>query len=236
MKLKLAFIAATLLASQAAFAGDTYVGVGVGQSRLHADTGAFNKSTDLKDTAGKVFVGKELNRNFALEGSYFDLGDFSGKDRFGNRGEVGARGLGLDLVTTLPLTERFAVLGRVGVTRTRIDGAINGHGDHKNVTEPKAGIGLQYKLSDRLAVRGEYEAYRTNTSYAGFKEKSHVGVVGASLVYKFGAKPAYVAPVVYTAPAPVAAPVVQPAPAPVVEAPAPAPAPAPAVTKKKIRQ
>lgn len=238
MKIKLALIVATLFASSTAFAGDTYVGAGIGQSRLHSnDVDAYapvlGATTDLKDRAGKVLIGKELNRNFALEASYFDLGDFSASHPALGSASVGARGVGLDLVTTLPLTQRFAVLGRVGVTRQRLEGEVNGFRDHDNKTNPKAGIGFQYKLTENLAARGEFETYRTNVTVDGYKARSHVNVVGAGLVYKFG-RPAPTA-VVYTpaAPAPVYA---APAPAPVAATPAPAPVEAPVVTKQKIRE
>lgn len=243
MKLKLAILAATLFAAQAATAGDVYVGAGIGQSRLHSSdlnrigdaTAPYGIDIDKKDRAGKVLIGKELNGNFALEASYFDLGDFDASYAGQKFASVGARGVGLDLVGTLPVSERFALLGRVGVTRTRIDGELFGDRDHKNTTQPKVGLGLQYKLTNNLALRGEYEAYRTNVTYDGFKAKSHVGVIGATLVYKFGGKPAapaYVAPVSYAAPAPTPAPVVeQPAaqPQPAVEAPV-------VTTTKKVRE
>jgi OOP family OmpA-OmpF porin len=236
MKLnQLAFAATLLIATSTAFAApaDTavYVGAGIGQSRLHSnDVDSFATSSDLKDRAGKVFVGKQLNRNFGVEASYFDLGDFSASAP-GLKGNASARGLGLDLVTTLPLTERFAVLGRVGVTRQRLEGDINGFGGRVNKTNPKAGIGFQYKLTENLAARGEFETYRTNADIGGYKARSHVNVVGASLAYNFG-RPA-VKTVAYVAPAP--APVyVAPTPAPVAEV--PAPTPAPTVVTKKVRQ
>jgi OOP family OmpA-OmpF porin len=237
MKMKFALIAATLFAATAAQASDVYVGAGVGQSRLKGvDANDIGRgiSLDSKDTAGKIFVGNQFTKNFALEASYFDLGDFTATNRFGTSASVGARGFGLDAVGTLPLTQKLDALGRVGVTRTRLDGSLAGFNDHKNVTEPKAGLGLQYKLTDNLKVRGEYEVYRTNTSYNRVSERSHVNVASVSLVYSFGRPviPAYSAPIVrketVVAPAPVAAP----APAYVP----PAPAPEPMVTTKKVRE
>lgn len=237
MKIKLALIAATLFAAQAAMAGDIYVGAGVGQSRLHADFDGLN--VDNKDTAGKLLIGNQFNKNFGVEASYFDLGDFTASTKAGRKyASVGARGLGLDLVATLPVTERFAVLGRLGVTRTRVDGELFNDRAHKNVTEPKAGLGLQYKLTPNLALRGEYEVYRSNVKAFNTEAKSHVNMASASLVYTFGAKPV-AAPIVkttYVAPAPVAVeptPVYTPAPAPVAE---PVVEQAPVVTTKKVRE
>ena len=226
MKIKFALIVATLFAAQAAVAGDVYVGAGVGQARAHLNTpGATH--IDNKDRAGKIFVGTQLNRNFGLEASYADLGDFTANSRYLSR-DTDIRAGALDLVTTLPLTERFSVISRLGVARTAVREDF-GRRDAKNTSNNlHAGIGAQYKLSEKVALRGEFESYRVKDT---FEKRGHVNLASASLVYKFGrpapTKVAYVAPApVYVAPAP--APVAAPAPAPVVEA--------PVVTKKKIRE
>ena len=74
---------------------------------------------------------------------------------------------------------------------------------------PKVGLGLEYKFTEALAMRGEYERYRMDD---GIRSNANVDMISLGLVYKLG-RPA-AAPVVYTPP---------PAPAPVAEAP-PAPA------------
>src|SRR5476649_2875086 len=65
-----------------------YMGAGVGRSRATIDeqrlttsllaSGATSVafSKDERDTAYKLYLGKQLNRNFALEMGYFDLGQF----------------------------------------------------------------------------------------------------------------------------------------------------------------
>lgn len=233
MKIKLALIAATLFVAQAASA-QTYVGVGVGQSKLKGDVADFvnnvpGSTFDDKDTTGKALIGYQFNRNFALEGQYNYLGHYTAENRFHSASAQG-RSVGIDAVVTLPLTQKFGVLGRVGVARTRVDGSVDGYTDRGYSTDPKFGLGLQYKFTDKVALRGEVE--RTRVEFDN--SKSHINTATVSLVYKFGAKPAVVrAPVVYNTPAP--APVVEAAPAPVAQ-PAPAPAEAPVVTTKKVRE
>ena len=117
----------------AAFAQDTshyYGGLSVGQSKTQTDAagltsgllpgvGVLNSTTDEKDTAYKLFGGYQFNRNIALEGGYFDLGKNSFNANTVPAGTLagGSRvhGLNLDLVGTLPFTERFSALARVGM-------------------------------------------------------------------------------------------------------------------------
>ena len=98
-KLSLAIaLAFSATASNVAFAADdfinpdwansaVYVGASVGQSKSHQDdqgmartltgSNALNTfSNDQKDRGFKLFVGKQLNQYFAIEGGYFDLGKF----------------------------------------------------------------------------------------------------------------------------------------------------------------
>lgn len=256
---KIALVAA-LFASQAAFAAEwpdnaAYVGIGAGQSKLKGDIAdslqEVNRvpgaSFDDKDTTGKVFVGKQFNKNFAVEASYAYLGKYSmhaeglvpgyGASTAGVN--ASGRSLGLDAVVTLPLTKKLDVLGRVGVARTRVDSDahvslgnryIATASDRAYSTDPKVGLGLQYKFTEKVALRGEFE--RTRLKFED--SKNYVNSVSASLVYKFG-RPAFTkARVVetkttYAAPAPVAA-------APVVQAPAPAVVQEPTVVTKKVRE
>ncbi|NNG25746.1 OmpA family protein [Massilia sp. ML15P13] len=224
-----------------------YMGAGVGQSRASIDDERLRRSLtangatlvsfdeDERDTGFKLFVGKQLNRYFAVEAGYFDLGKFDfDASTSGNgtlRGEAGFRGVNLDLVGRLPLTQRLSLLGRAGVqyakTRThfsgnRLNAVTNPNPATEGRSNAKLGLGLEYQLSEALAVRGEVERYRLNDAVGN---RGDVDLASVSLVYKFGrpAKVAYVAP----------------APAPVAEAPAPvaapvAPAPEPVPTSEKV--
>jgi len=219
-----------------------YVGgsVGVARSRLNdqdlarglSGTNMSTFTSDSKDRGYKLFVGKQFNRYFAIEGGYFDLGkySFSGVTT-GNRvvqGETKFRGVNLDLVGQLPLTERFSVLGRIGGQYTRTGTDYNGAGiavagnrySSDSDFGPKAGVGLEYKFSEALAVRAEAERSRVKD---GLGQRGNVDLFSIGLVYKLGR--------------PVAAPYVAPTPvveaAPVAEV-APAPAPAPQPTSEKV--
>jgi OOP family OmpA-OmpF porin len=184
-----------------------YMGGSFGQSRASIDDqrlirsltangatlNSFNK--DERDHGVKLFVGKQLNQYFAVEGGYFDLGKFDfAATTSGNgtlRGEAGFRGANLDLVGQLPLTQRFSLLGRVGMQYAKTDTRFSGN-RLTGVTNPnsserklnaKVGVGMEYKLTEAWALRGDLERYRLNDAVGN---RGDVDLASVSLVYKFG--------------------------------------------------
>lgn len=255
----LSVMAGALLASQSAQAQDNtfinpdwansawYIGAGVGQSRATIDEPRLRASLaangetvtgfakDQRDTGYKLFVGRQLNQYVAVEAGYFDLGKFDFQSTTsGNgvlNGEAGFRGVNLDLLGQLPLSQRLSLLGRVGMhyTKTSTDfsgnrllGSSNLHASERKLNA-KLGLGLEYKFSEALALRGEVERYRVNDAVGN---RGDADLYSVSLVYKLGrpasATPAYqpappvaLPPISETMPAPVAE--VKPAPTPVSE-------------------
>ncbi|MGK5059927.1 OmpA family protein [Janthinobacterium sp. LB2P49] len=249
----LSVMTAALLAAQGAQAQDNtfinpdwansawYLGAGVGQSRATIDEPRLRASLaangetvtgftkDQRDTGYKLFVGRQLNQYFAVEGGYFDLGKFDFRSTTsGNgvlNGQAAFRGVNLDLLGQLPLSQRLSLLGRVGMhyTKTntefsgnRLLGSINTHASERKLNA-KLGLGLEYKFSEALALRGEVERYRLNDAVGN---RGDADLYSVSLVYKLG-RPASATPAYQ--PAPEVAPVVA-MPAPLIEAkPAPVP-------------
>lgn len=235
----LAVAAMAVLSSHNALAEDApgwYGGANVGQSRATIDDarirsglaagGLSANSIDHRDhdTGYKIFGGYQLNRNFSLEGGYFDLGRFGYTARTTPAGSVTGdlrvKGLNLDLVGTLPLSDSFSVFGRAGVnyaqTRDRFTSTgavqITNPNPNTNGTNYKYGAGLQYAINDALSLRGELERYRVKD---GVGNRGHIDLLSVGLVYRFGGKvqpaprPAEVvavrevmAPAVVVAPAP----------------------------------
>lgn len=190
---------------------------------------------DDRDTGYKLFGGYQLNRNFAVEAGWFDLGHFgyaaSTLPAGTLNGNVRIRGLNLDVVGMLPVTPKLSVLGRVGLVHARAQGSFSATGaarvpyanasPSQNSTGYKAGLGLAYAVTEALSLRLEGERYRVNDAVGN---KGHVDLVSIGLVYRFGAQSP---PPLAAAPAPVAVAVAPPPPAPVAPAPTPAPTPAP---------
>ncbi|MDP2447939.1 MAG: outer membrane beta-barrel protein [Polaromonas sp.] len=233
-----------------------YIGGNVGRTRANFNNDSINQTLvgqglrvgsateDNSGTGYKLFGGYQLNRNFAVEGGYFDLGKSSytvNANRVTDNaagtfnGETRVRGLNLDLVGMLPVSDRFSVFGRVGAAYAQSRASFNSTGavpvntsnTRRNDTNLKVGLGMQYAITEALAVRGELERYRINDPV---RNRGHIDMASLGLVYRFGPKAqtpvaqAYVPPApVYVAPPAPPAPVyvAPPPPPPVVVAPQP---------------
>ncbi len=248
---KVGLIAIAVLASPLAMAdgGPWYVGASAGSSSATIDDARINRQLlgsgfssstivdDDRSTGYKLLGGYHFNENIAVEGGYFDLGKFgytATTQPAGTLvGTIKLRGFNLDLVGTMPITERFSVFGRVGATYSEARDTFVGTGavrvnnpyPSKQDTNYKYGLGLQYALTKSLVLRTELERYRVDDAV---DNKGTVDLVSVGLVYRFGGKDTYRAPV---AAAPAAMPVREfavvappPSPAPVPVAPPPPPA------------
>lgn len=249
----------TALAAPAAMAQATgwYAGGSVGGARATIDDqriqgglagqGLATSSIDDRErhAAFKLFGGYQLNRYFGVEAGFFDLGKFgytAHTTPAGSlTGDITVKGLDLDLVGSYPITDRFSVLGRVGVISGRTEGTFSSTGaarvpyanthTSERFTDAKWGAGVAYAFTDALSMRLEAERYRIKDSVGNHGD---VDMVSVGLVYRFGAPATAARPVAlaseptpqpYVAPAPAPAPMVQPAAAPM-------PAPEPVVVKR----
>jgi OmpA-OmpF porin, OOP family len=216
-----------------------YGGANVGQSSAKIDDASIvsglaargistnSITNDDRATGYKIFGGYQFNRNFALEGGYFDLGKFGYRASTTPAGTLSGssrvKGLNLDLVGLLPITDRLSAFGRAGVAYADVRDSFSGTGatsmtssnPHKRDANYKLGVGLQYAFSDALAMRAEVERYRINDAVGN---RGDIDLVSVGLIYRFGAKSptkvAHVEAPVIIAAAPAPAPVVVAAPPP----------------------
>jgi OOP family OmpA-OmpF porin len=248
---KLSLLTLALMAAPFAMAQDAgwYGGANIGRTQASIDDaritsgllGSSLTTTSIQDNdrdrGYKLFGGYQYNKNFAVEAGYFDLGRFgfvANTTPAGTlNGDIKIRGLNLDAVGILPITEKFSAFGRLGVTYARTNGAFAGTGavnvlnpnPSKNDTNLKVGLGVQYAMTDALSLRAEIERYRINDAVGN---KGDVDMASIGLVYRFGGKTPTPVAQTYT-PAPV---VIAQAPQPVFVAPPPAPPPPPRVPQK----
>jgi OOP family OmpA-OmpF porin len=230
-----------------------YVGASGGPTKATIDDarisnsligGGFQSSTiadDDRSTGYKLFGGYQFNPNFSLEGGYFDLGKFGFTATTVPAGTLSGnmkiRGLNLDAVGTVPLSEKFSAFGRIGVNYAETNDTFAGAGavsvsnpnPTKRDTNYKFGVGLQYAFTESLALRTEVERYRINDAVGNKGDIDHLSI---GLVYRFGGKTK--APIAYAAaPQPVAK-----APEPTVIAevapPPPPPPPPPPIVPIKV--
>ena len=201
------------LTAQPAFAQDSsyyYGGLGVGQSRAKIDEPRITASLlsgglsttgmtrDERDTGYRIFGGYQFNRYIALEAGYFSLGKFgftSTTVPAGTlNGQIELRGVNLDLVGALPLSERWSLLARAGAQFARASDRFSGTGavsvlnpnPSKKETNFKYGGGVQYAFSPSFLVRVEAEHYRVNDAVGNH---GGVNMVSVSAVFPFGRAP-----------------------------------------------
>jgi len=211
-----------------------YVGGNIGQSRAKIDDDKITSqlqgaglpssiSDSDRDTAFKLFGGYKFNKNFAVEGGYFDLGQFSYTATTTPpalagtlSGNARINGLNIDAVGFLPITEKFSAFGRVGLNYAQVKDSFSSTGavatpsdpsPSKNAANYKLGLGVQYDFTESLGMRAEVERYRIDDAIGNTGD---VDMYSLGLVYRFGKKnkPAPVEkvlmpkPTVVTAPAP----------------------------------
>jgi OOP family OmpA-OmpF porin len=231
-------MALAAITSSATHADDAgwYMGANVGQSTADIDNeritnnlldGGFSGiaiENDDRDTGYKLFGGYQFNRNFAIEGGYFDLGEFGYTATTVPVGTLDGRiklkGINVDVLGFIPFTEKFSAFGRVGVNyaeaKDRFSGAgavnvLNPYADERD-TNLKLGVGVQYAFTNALAMRVETERYRINDAVGN---RGDVDLVSIGLLYRFGTTSAPVAAA--PKPVPVSKPVVLPPPPPRME-------------------
>ena len=229
-----------------------YGGISAGRSAATIDDGRITSEllgaglatsgiTNQDRSSGyKIFGGYQINRVMSVEGGYFDLGKFGFTAKTvppGTlTGDIKLHGLNLDLVGKFPITEKFSLLGRVGLNYADAQdhfagtGAVNvtNPNPHKRDTNYKFGLGLGYDFTEALGMRLEAERYRVNDAVG---HKGHVDLVTLGLVYRFGSAPPPVVSRAAPAPAPMPpAPVAVYVPPPVAATmPPPPPPPLPVV-------
>ncbi|MDD2915208.1 MAG: OmpA family protein [Gallionella sp.] len=221
-----------------------YAGASVGQSRAKIDdaritatlvgVGPASIIDDNRASAYKLFGGYLVNQNFALEGGYFDLGQFGYTATIlapaGTlTGKIKLRGVNIDAVGILPMTEQFSAFGRVGLIYAQARDNFTSTGAIAMPANPspseskinyKFGAGLQYNLTESLGMRAEAERYRINDAVGN---KGDINMYSLGLVYRLGVKIPTPAPRAAVYEPIVAAATPAPAPKPVKEIPAPPP-------------
>ena len=250
---------ATLIVTPALAQSDTgyfYGGASIGQSRSRIDDARITAgllsqglvtsamSNDEHALAWKAFGGYQLNRYLGVEAGYFSLGHFGYTSTTVPAGTVDGRirlhGINLDLVGTLPISERFSLIARVGGQHASARDSFHGSGAavvltpnaSKSETNVKFGAGLQYAFTPNLMLRGEAERYRINDAVGNHGD---VNMYSVGLVYAFGREtapaPRPMAAAAYEVPPPPPPPAV----AAVVAPPPPVPEPpAPPVPPRRV--
>ncbi|MES2950844.1 MAG: outer membrane beta-barrel protein [Pseudomonadota bacterium] len=183
-----------------------YWGLGAGQSHSQIDEaqttnrllntpnnpGAFD--SDRSEPAYKIFGGYQLQRNFAVEAGYFNLGKFSNSTalpagRLNNRNDI--EGVNVDLVGTMPFSDKWTGLARVGAQHTRTHSSFDGPGlplnavssSDQHANNLKVGLGIQYEITPSVQLRAEAERFRVKD---GVGNLGDINYYSLSVVFPVG--------------------------------------------------
>ena len=196
-----------------------YIGAGLGEdyasipqqtidaynSLLFSSLGATSSAidTDNRSTGAKLFVGYRFNRYFAVEGGYAPLGTSSANMSFYKGSPIltpaGTFSLEyemtaayIDAVGSLPLNEKWSLIGRVGAAYGRTNVSVSGSPltvvlsssqASKSTVRAKFGAGVDYNLNPAFTVRAEWELYQLPDPLSS--EFFDVNAATLSLLYRF---------------------------------------------------
>lgn len=160
--------------------------------------GSPSTTVDDKDNAYRLALGYRFSPVVSVEGFYTDLGNYNSRSSVATplpgtvNADYKAKGYGVDLLLSAPVTPEFSVYGRVGIIRAKVDAGFSASGSlallstgaSTDKTGQHFGVGLQYDFTPTFGLRGEWETYRKlGDDTTGGELKGDVVSIGA--VFRF---------------------------------------------------
>ena len=186
-----------------------YTGLGVGLSQAKFYPADFSGTAFIErkkefDSGFKVFIGQQINRNWAAELSYATVGKFHYKYDNGSITQDGVykvTGVGFSAVPTINFTRNLSVFGRLGgfFSQTRLTFYNNGFvvgsvGSGRQFTDISllSGFGAQYFFDGESGVRIEFENFgrvgsecSQNIPAGTCTGRANAKMISASAIFKF---------------------------------------------------
>lgn len=133
-----------------------YIGATVGQAEYKSACENTVGSCDEKDTAWRVLAGMQINRNFAAEIGYHNLGEAKATGSSLKVNVFELVGIG-----AFPIANMFSIYGKLGgyYGRSELTSNIAGVGGDENNTGLTYGAGVQFDVMRPLGVRLEWQRY-----------------------------------------------------------------------------
>jgi OOP family OmpA-OmpF porin len=178
-----------------ASADGVFVGLGGGEVRLRSAEDVLSGTQfDDSDTGFKLYGGYQIDRYFAVELAYADLGTFVGRsDFFGlpltDTWEASA--LSISLTGSAWLSERFALFAKVGVSYWRVDDSDRFGGFALDTDASGAdlsyGVGAEFDFTHRFGLRLEYDGLiGVGDAGTNRQDDAEVDMLSLSAVFRWG--------------------------------------------------
>lgn len=138
-----------------------YGGFGLGFSSADSDCDYHGYDCDGNDTSFKIYAGKRLHENLALEISFQDLGKLDDK-RFSTTTTAESSGINISLLGIIPIENTGFFYGKIGVIAsqadyTLIDSSGNITRSDDDDTGLSYGAGFAFMFKEKYDVRIEFE-------------------------------------------------------------------------------
>ncbi len=175
----IALIAAAAIAP-AAQAQSSYVGASAGRSEQKVSV---SSSLDESTTSYKLYTGYMFNENFGIEAGWVDHGK---AERTLGPFTVGAHPRSLYLAATgsFPVSERFAVIGKLGAASNRTRVSATGETDERfKETSALIGIGATFAITPSMLAVVEYENF--GKVFKDDEDNMKVNTLSAGIRFKF---------------------------------------------------
>jgi len=175
----------------AAEAEGWYIGTGIGFAKNKINNFDYPPDSTQKTNATgfKLYAGYQFSNHWATELEYVNLGKFS-YDESDWHSSVHTSGLGMSMVGKLPLSEQFALLGKLGAFAKAAKVESYDASGSYSATEktirlsPLLGVGAEYQLTPNIALRAEYE-YFGSTRMSEDNTKLSNDLLSMSVRYSF---------------------------------------------------
>jgi len=138
-----------------------YIGFAIGFPGADQDCDYYGYNCDGGDTGFKVYGGKQLHENFAIELSFQDLGRLR-NDRGSFDAIAESEGVNLSLVGIIPFSDLGYFYGKAGYmlsdTRyTRVENGVTTETDDES-SDFTFGAGIAFRFGHKYDIRAEFES------------------------------------------------------------------------------
>lgn len=170
---------------------EMYGGIGYLKSELntHKYPTLTYTNYDDQDNGLTLFVGYNINDNFAIEAGYNDLGETTATINTPLTGDKDVQVLTLAGVIKSNPINKFVFFGKAGFARIDSDEDLsNGFSYSEETTNAYYGLGVEYSVSSDLAIRLLHEDYGEDdgtTSGAALPDRIDPNATSLSIVKKF---------------------------------------------------
>ncbi len=181
---------------ESSMADGIYVGGSYGQANTRCMLLYKSEDKDCATGGWKTFAGYKFTENLAIEGTYYKLGKAEETYKHAILGDVEgtgeASGLGLSGLYAFEIFDNFDVFGKLGMMRWDLEGtaknsSIGTKSPSQSGTSMIYGAGASYKITDSIALRGEYERfaaeYQNDLSDSTKTKESNVDVLSAGVTF-----------------------------------------------------